>query len=65
MNIFAIYESLLLNVMKILPTIYENKTKVPGKIRKFRAYLQGNVSSINRAQAIFLNIEYMQNDSRH
>ena len=30
-NILTIIESLLLNVIKILPTIYQNKTKVPGK----------------------------------
>ena len=35
-NIFTIYESLLQNVTKILPTIYHNKTKVPRKMRKFR-----------------------------
>ena len=33
-NIFTMYESLLQNV-KLLPTIKQNKTKVPGKIRKF------------------------------
>ena len=31
-NIFAIYESLLYDVIKVLPTIYENKTKVLGLI---------------------------------
>ena len=35
-NIFTIFESLHLNVIKILPTIYQNKTKVPGKMGKLR-----------------------------
>ena len=26
--------------MKILPATYQNKTKVPGKVSKFRLYLQ-------------------------
>ena len=30
-DIFTIYESLLQNVINILPTIYQNKTKVPEK----------------------------------
>ena len=34
-NIFTIYESLLENVIDILPAIYQNKTKVPGKCGKF------------------------------
>ena len=34
--IFTIHESLLQNVMNILPTIYLNKTKVLGEINKFR-----------------------------
>ena len=34
-NIFTIYESLLQNVIKILPAIQHNKTKVLGKMRKF------------------------------
>ena len=38
-NIFAIYESLLKNVTKILPTIYQNKTEVPGKSSKFQVKL--------------------------
>ena len=32
-NIFTIYKSL--NVIKYLPTIYQNKTKVPGIMSKF------------------------------
>ena len=35
-NIFAINESLLQNVIKILPTVYQNKTKVPRKSSKFQ-----------------------------
>ena len=33
-NIFTIYESLFLSVIKALPIIYQNKTKVPGKIEQ-------------------------------
>lgn len=37
--IFTIYESLLQNVIKILPKIYRHKTNVPGKIvRKGKWY---------------------------
>ena len=35
-NIFTINESLLKNVIKILPTIYQNKAKIPGKMSEFR-----------------------------
>ena len=38
--------------MKILPAIYQNKIKVPGKIYKLRVSLSEIVSSINCAQAI-------------
>ena len=51
-NIFTIYESLLQNVMNTFPTIYQNKTKILGKMRKFRIQLQEKVSSIKCAQAI-------------
>ena len=30
-NIFTIYESLLKSVLKILPTVYQNKAQVPGQ----------------------------------
>ena len=33
-NIFDVYEILFRKVIKILPTIYQNKTKMPGKNRK-------------------------------
>ena len=33
-NIFTIHEYLIYNVMKILPTIYQNNPKVPGKCSK-------------------------------
>ena len=42
--IFTIYES--------LQTVYQNKTKVPGEIGKWRIELYGKVSSIDCAQAI-------------
>ena len=35
-NIFTIYESLLKNIIKILPTIYQDKAKVPGKMDELR-----------------------------
>ena len=35
-NIFTLYESILLNVITSLSTIYQNKTKGPGKIREFQ-----------------------------
>ena len=34
-NIFTINRFLIKNVIKILPTIYQNKDKVSGKNRKF------------------------------
>ena len=34
-NISTIYESLLLNVKKILPTICQNKTNISGGMIKF------------------------------
>ena len=34
-NIFTICESLLQKVIKILQIIYQNKSKVPGKMSKF------------------------------
>ena len=45
-NIFTIYESLLKNFLKILPKIYQNKTKVPGKSEKFTLHLQEEVGFI-------------------
>ena len=36
----------------MLSAIYQNKTKVPGKMGKFQVLLKGKVSSINCAQAI-------------
>ena len=36
----------------MLPTIYQIKSKVQGKMGKFRVYLSGTLSSINCAQAI-------------
>ena len=35
-NIYTIYQSLLYNVIKLLPTINQNKTEGPGKMSKFR-----------------------------
>ena len=43
MNIWIIYESLLQNIMKILPIIYQNKTKVLGKSSKFQIQLRGKL----------------------
>ena len=43
MNIWIIYESLLQNIMKILPIIYQNKTKVLGKSSKFQVQLRGKL----------------------
>ena len=31
-NFFTIYEFLIQNVLKILPIIYQNKAKIPGKV---------------------------------
>ena len=36
----------------MLLTINQNKSKVPGKMRKFWVYLSGKVNAINWAQAI-------------
>ena len=38
-NIFTIYETLFKNVITILPTTYQNKTKMPGKKRKCLVFL--------------------------
>ena len=35
-NNITIYESLLKEVIKILPTIYQNEAKVSGKMSEFR-----------------------------
>ena len=35
-NVNIIYESLIENVMKTLPTIYQQETKASGKTSKFR-----------------------------
>ena len=51
-NIFTIFGSLLQDVIKILPIIYQNKPKVTGKNSKFRVQLEGDVSYINCVQAI-------------
>ena len=40
-NIFTIYESLRQNVIKMLPTIFKNKTKVMGDSSKFWVQLLG------------------------
>ena len=46
---FTIYETLLENIITILPRTYQNKTKMPGKNRKclvyFRLY-QHNIQTI-------------------
>ena len=51
-NILTIIESLLLNVIKILPTIYQNKTKVPGKKQQVLGLIIRRGNCINCAQAI-------------
>ena len=43
-NIFTIHKSLLRHIIKILPTIYQNKTKVPEESSKCRVKLQGEVN---------------------
>lgn len=47
-NMFALY----FFTPKILPTICQNKTKVPEKSKKFRVQLESEVSYINCAQPI-------------
>ena len=51
-NIFTMYESLLKNIIKVLPIIYQSKTKNLEESNKFRVQLQRELSSINCAQAI-------------
>ena len=50
-NIINIYEFLLQNIIKTLPKIYQNKTKVKGKSSKCR--VQEGMSCINCVQAIW------------
>ena len=51
-NIYTIYESLCQNVMRILSTIYQNKTKLLKDSRKFRVHLSEELSFINYTEAI-------------
>ena len=52
-NIYTIYDSLCQNVMRILPTIYQNKTKLLEESRKFRVHLSEELSFINYTEAIW------------
>ena len=38
-DIFTVYKTLFQNVKKILPIIFQNKTKMPGKNRQCLVYL--------------------------
>ena len=49
---FTIYETLFQNVIAVLPTIYQNKTKMPEKSRKCLVYLQELANYINYIQVI-------------
>ena len=54
-NIFTIYQSLRYNDMKILQTIYKTRLISSGENEQVLNLIIKNVSSINCAQAIFLN----------
>ena len=51
-NIFTLNELLILKIIKNLPAIYQNKTKVLGKSSKLRVKLQEEVICINCTEAI-------------
>ena len=48
------YETLFQNVRKNLSTVYQNKTEMPGKIRKCPVYLQKVASYIKYRQVNWL-----------
>ena len=51
-NVLTIYVTLFKNVINILPTIYQNKSKMPGRDRKCLVHSYKVASYINYLQAI-------------
>ena len=51
-NIFTIDESMLQNIINMLPKNYQNKTKTLRRSSQFQVQLGKEVSSVNGSQAI-------------
>ena len=52
MNIFTIDESMLQNIINMLPKNYQNKTKTLRRSSEFQVQLGKEVSYVNGSQAI-------------